>query len=194
MSRSAKRHEENLVKLSSESEQVESVFQPRPFAAVQTKQTDLPATEPTNSDLFETYLQRRRMAHISSSFDTSQRHPPGPSAVQAKPSQTIGSTQEKPMTSEPIAQRLQALIQRITKDAWLDKAKNLMTACNAEVKARNGSGLLSKRQATILNELQHDIGAHHGISDKVRYQQARDSLDEMFTMVRSGRKDELFGD
>lgn len=39
----------------------------------------------------------------------------------------------------------------------------------------------------ILNKLQHAIDSDHGIH-QVTYNEARTSLDEMFDMVKSGRK------
>jgi len=75
----------------------------------------------------------------------------------------------------------------MTKDDWMRKAKALHKAAVVEQRNRNGSSKCSRSEAADLNELQHAIGSHHGIH-LVTYNELRNSLDEMFTWVKSGSK------
>jgi len=70
---------------------------------------------------------------------------------------------------------------------WISKASKLHKACVIEQDIGNGSKRLTTSQATSLNVLQHAINSHHGRS-KVTYNEARASLDEMFTLVKGGLK------
>ena len=56
-----------------------------------------------------------------------------------------------------------------------------------EQSSGNGNKKITMAQATTINELQHAIGSHHGIH-QVTYNEARVSLDEMFVMVKAGKK------
>jgi hypothetical protein len=75
----------------------------------------------------------------------------------------------------------------MTKDEWLRQAKKLHKEAVLEQRNNNGSGRCSGKEATSLNELQHAIGSHHGVS-RVTYNELRASLDEMFDGVKSGNK------
>ena len=70
---------------------------------------------------------------------------------------------------------------------WYNKASNLHQTCCEKQKSNCGSKKMTTKENTILNELQHAIGSDHGIH-QVTYNEARTSLDEMFDMVKSGRK------
>ena len=76
------------------------------------------------------------------------------------------------------------------KDVWLAKAKKLHQEAANQQKAKNGSTKCTDAEAKTLNELQHAIGSKHGIH-KVTYNEVRESLDEMFTWVKGGQKDDL---
>lgn len=70
---------------------------------------------------------------------------------------------------------------------WLNKAKRIHKECADTQKLGNGSKKITMSEAHTLNDLQHAIGSHHGIR-LITYNEARESLDEMFDMVKSGRK------
>ncbi|MDR6463135.1 hypothetical protein [Chryseobacterium sediminis] len=70
---------------------------------------------------------------------------------------------------------------------WLKKANKLLDTCEYEISIKNGSKKITMAQATTLNELQHEIGSHHGIR-QVTYKEAAQSLKEMITMVEAGQK------
>lgn len=96
--------------------------------------------------------------------------------------------------NRPIAavqRRLANVIQRVTKDDWLRRAKALHKTCHLQQKADNGGGRLSGAETASLNQLQHDIGSHHG-RRRVTYNEARESLDQMFDWVKGGTKDSKF--
>lgn len=75
----------------------------------------------------------------------------------------------------------------MTYTEWYKKAAKLHKTCCEIQNLRNGSKRLTDSESHILNELQHAIGSHHAITN-VTYNEARNSLDEMFTMVKSGTK------
>ncbi|KAB1230414.1 hypothetical protein DBR39_15680 [Chryseobacterium sp. KBW03] len=75
----------------------------------------------------------------------------------------------------------------MTVSAWLKKAKKLLETFEYEISIKNGSKKMTMAQATSLNELQHEIGSHHGIK-QVTYKEGAQTLVEMIAMVESGRK------
>jgi hypothetical protein len=76
------------------------------------------------------------------------------------------------------------------KDQWLTKAKALHKTCVDKIAEKNGSVKCTNLEAKTVNELQKAIGSNHGIKE-VTYKELRDSLDEMFVMVKAGQKDDL---
>ena len=81
-------------------------------------------------------------------------------------------------------------IQLMAKEAWLRRAKVLHKTCVIKQSEKNGSKKCTTAEATTLNQLQHAIGSHHGIS-QVTYNEMRASLDQMFDWVKGGQKDDL---
>ncbi|CAH0278932.1 hypothetical protein MP478_15500 [Chryseobacterium sp. WG14] len=75
----------------------------------------------------------------------------------------------------------------MTVSAWLKKANKLLDTCNYEISIKNGSKPITMSEATTLNELQNEIGSHHGIR-QVKYKEAAESLEEMIAMVEAGQK------
>ncbi|MCW3159960.1 DUF4162 domain-containing protein [Chryseobacterium oryctis] len=75
----------------------------------------------------------------------------------------------------------------MTETTWINKASKLHKACVEEQNRNNGGTQITTEEAKSLNELQHAINSHHGIH-KVTYNEARVSLDEMFVMVKAGKK------
>lgn len=75
----------------------------------------------------------------------------------------------------------------MTESNWLRQAGSLHTACLNEIGNKNGNGRLSGIQSKSLNQLQHAIGSHHGKSSPT-YQEAYNSLNKMFDLVKAGNK------
>ena len=75
----------------------------------------------------------------------------------------------------------------MTVSAWLKKANKLLDTCNYEISIKNGSKPITMSEAITLNELQNEIGSHHGIK-QVKYKEAAESLEEMIVMVKAGQK------
>jgi hypothetical protein len=75
----------------------------------------------------------------------------------------------------------------MTESNWLKKAGKIHQTFVGEQSSGNGSKKITMVQAATINELQHAIGSHHGIQ-QVTYNEARASLDQMFDMVKAGRK------
>lgn len=76
------------------------------------------------------------------------------------------------------------------KDLWLTKAKTLHKTCVDQINTKNGSTKGTMSEAKSMNELQSAIGSKHAIK-QVTYKEMRESLDEMFDMVKGGKKDDL---
>lgn len=70
---------------------------------------------------------------------------------------------------------------------WIAKASKLHKTCAEEQQEGNGSTKITMTEAKTLNELQHAIGSDHAIK-QVTYNEARESLDEMFILVKAGKK------
>lgn len=70
---------------------------------------------------------------------------------------------------------------------WYNIAAKLHQKCCKKQNSNCGSKKMTDAENKILNKLQHAIDSDHGIH-QVTYNEARTSLDEMFDMVKSGRK------
>jgi len=70
---------------------------------------------------------------------------------------------------------------------WLATASKLHKDCFNEQKENNGSKEITKQEATKLNLLQAAIGSHHS-RHQVTYNEAVESLNEMFDMVKGKQK------
>ena len=75
----------------------------------------------------------------------------------------------------------------MTVSAWISKASKLHRTCVDKQQAGNGSKKTTSSEATTFNELQHAIASDHAIKE-VTYNEARESLDEMFVIVKAGLK------
>ncbi len=104
-----------------------------------------------------------------------------------------GPADNRPQANEKVIRQFMhrgaAIIQMMAKDDWLAKAKKLHQACCQQQAGKNGGGRLNGSEAEMLNQLQHAIGSHHGVK-RVTYNEARESLDTMFDMVKGGLKDD----
>ena len=77
------------------------------------------------------------------------------------------------------------------KEEWLKKAKKLRATCKVEMDSKNGNTKCTASQASMMNQLCHVIGSHHGIHP-APYKRLKESLDESISWVESGMKDEKF--
>ncbi len=78
----------------------------------------------------------------------------------------------------------------MTESAWLQKAGNLHKKCVQKKAEGNGNKPLSGADASSLQTIQNGINSSHGISN-ITYQQAWESLEQMFVWVKAGQKTPL---
>ena len=91
------------------------------------------------------------------------------------------------------AKTVQRVVQLLTKQAWYHRAANLHKKCVTEQEGNNGGGRLTASEASTLQDLQRNLGSDHG-AHRVTYDEARQALDRMFTLVKDGMKDDKFTD